>query len=306
MPAPLVSLTVDLDPVGAYHAIHGLPPPAPRDRHHFSLVAIPRFLELFDQLGVRATFFAVGEDLAHDDVAALLRSAVDAGHEVANHTATHPYAFLDLDPVAQAEEIDRCHEQITAATGRPPVGFRTPGYHIDAPALALLAARGYRYDSSMFPSAPYYAAKAAVMTWMRLRGRRSRSRAHPPTALLAPGEPYHPNPNRPWLRGNSPVLEIPAATRAAGLPLVGTFLAGLPTSVCSRLGRHLVHRPFVTIEFHAIDLLDRTDGGLDPLLSVQPAASTPLSTRRAALDALLQPLCRAGQGMSLAEFSARV
>ena len=292
----VVSLTVDLDPVGAYHQIHGLSPADPGLRHHFSRLALPRFLELFERLGVRATFFAVGDDLASEDVGALLREAVSRGHEVANHTATHPYDLLDLDLASQAAEIDRAHARIAQVTGREPVGFRTPGYQINARLLNLLLERGYLYDASMLPSFPYYGLKLAAMALMRLRNRRSRSRVHAPWLLLAPEGPYRPDPQLPWRRGRSPLVEIPAATQVLGVPLVGTFLAGLPKATVRPLARHLARRSFVTVEFHAIDLVDLAPCGLRALAEVQPAGNIPLSRRLSIFQTFLDGLCSGGGG----------
>ncbi len=294
-----VCLTVDLDPLAAYHRIHGLRSCAPEWRHHATRRALPRFLELFERVHARATFFVVGRDLEDPQVRALLRSAVDAGHELGNHTEGHPYDFLDLDPGAREAEIRGGHERLTDLLGTPPQGFRAPGYHADAALLRQLVAQGYRYDSSLLPSFPYWAAKAAVMAAMRLRGRRSRARLHPPTDLLAPRRPYRPAPAHPWRRGHSELLEIPAASLVAGFPLVGTFLGELPARAAAGLGRLLGRRAFTTVEFHAIDLLGLADGGLEPLAPVQLGVRTPLAKRRAAFEALLEALCPGARCMPL-------
>ncbi len=314
----ILSVSVDLDPLDAYYDIHGLGPAPPVLSDHLSALAIPRFREVFDRLGVRATFFAVGEDLSSSRVASALREAVAAGHEVANHTHTHPYGFLDLPAVDRAAEVARCHERILEATGVAPVGFRAPGYFMDGATLALLAQKGYLYDSSMLASLPYYVAKLSVMGLMRLRGRRSRSRLHPPTSLLAPDRPYRPDPERPWRggpperpwRGGSggeagPMLELPAASLVAGMPLVGTFLGGLPPAANRLLARWLRRRRFLSVEFHAIDLVDLDDGGLDPLRGRQPGLEVTVARRLAAFESLLGPLCRAAESLTLAEAARR-
>ncbi len=64
LPATLVS--VDLDDIECYHAIHGLRPPSVATAGVGLERWLPRFLELFDRLGVRATFFVIGRDLARD------------------------------------------------------------------------------------------------------------------------------------------------------------------------------------------------------------------------------------------------
>ncbi len=302
----ILCVSVDLDPLDAYYAIHGIGPAPAALRDHLSAVAIPRFREVFERLGIPATFFAVGEDLASDRVAAALGEAVAVGHEVGNHTHTHPYDFLDLPVARRAAEVARCHDRILEATGVAPVGFRAPGYFLDGDTLALLADRDYHYDSSMLPSLPYYAAKLGVMSLMRLRGRRSRSRLHPLTSLLAPDGPYRPDPRRPWRRGQGPLMELPAASLVAGLPLVGTFLGGLPVAAAGLLARGLERRRFLSVEFHAIDLVDLDDGGLEPLRGRQPGLEVPVARRLAAFEALLTPLCRVAEAMTLAEAARRL
>lgn len=296
-----VCVTIDLDPAAAYHEIHGLPPPPEAIAHRFTQVALPRLRALLEALGVRATFFAVGQDLGDAAVVAGLAAARAAGHEVANHTFGHPYRFLDLPPADQASEIRRGHDAITAALGVTPVGFRAPGYVIEAPALAELLRLGYRYDASMLPSAPYYAAKAAAMAWMRLRGRPSRARLHPPTCLLAPARPYRPDPARPWQEGDAPIHCLPGASLALGFPLVGTFLGALPPAAAAWLGRRLARRPFVSVELHGLDAVDADDPAAAALAGRQPELGRSWERRRASLAGFLEALLPGADGLPLAE-----
>ncbi len=299
----LLSVSVDLDPLSAYHAIHGLDPVSGADADHLSALAIPRFLELFERLGIRATFFVVGRDLRSERVVSYLRQAVDAGHELGNHTHSHPYDFLDRSPALRASEVADCHARIADATGVTPVGFRAPGYYLDGVTLALLADSGYQYDSSMLASLPYYAAKLGVMGMMRLRGRRSHSRLHPPTCVLAPDRPYRPDPAQPWRRGKSPLMELPAASLVAGVPLVGTFLGKLYSPAARLLAHWLSLRRFVSVEFHGIDLVDLSDGGLEGLRGVQPGLEVPLQRRLTAYEPLLAALTRSHESVPLHEAS---
>ncbi len=102
---PLVALTFDDGPDPAY---------------------TPQVLDLLKEHGAKATFFAVGVNaLAHPE---LLRSLIEAGHEVGNHTRTH--ASLDrLTPEAVAAEIDGGTQDLIAAgvshvnLFRPPRGL---------------------------------------------------------------------------------------------------------------------------------------------------------------------------------------
>jgi peptidoglycan/xylan/chitin deacetylase (PgdA/CDA1 family) len=81
----------------------------------------PRLLEILDRFDARATFFVIGERAAK--FPAELEAIRAAGHEVANHTATHPSAtFWCLPPGRIAREIDRC--EIVTRHFRAPGGMK--------------------------------------------------------------------------------------------------------------------------------------------------------------------------------------
>ena len=56
-------------------------------------------------LHVPATFFLIGQDAEH--YPALARRIAREGHEIANHTQTHPPDFNDLPPAAVTDELQR-------------------------------------------------------------------------------------------------------------------------------------------------------------------------------------------------------
>ena len=84
----------------------------------------PRILELLAEHRARATFFVVGKNAAaHPE---LVRAIAAAGHEVANHTHTHPMAdFWCASPARVGRELDGATEALGAA-GVKPSRFRAP------------------------------------------------------------------------------------------------------------------------------------------------------------------------------------
>lgn len=108
-------------------------------------------LDAFERHGVHATLFAIADRL--DDVRgrALLEEAVRRGHEIASHTCSHPN-LTRLDSAAKRREIRESRERLESALGTRVEGFRAPGYSIDREGLDLLAACGYAWDSSAFPT----------------------------------------------------------------------------------------------------------------------------------------------------------
>ncbi|MFJ5924339.1 polysaccharide deacetylase family protein [Kitasatospora sp. NPDC092948] len=89
-----------------------------------------RILDVLDRYAVPATFFCVGlHALAHR---AELERMAAAGHQIANHSWSHPY-LPDLSRGEVLAQLERTDEAIAKAVGsdgprmfRPPYGSRTP------------------------------------------------------------------------------------------------------------------------------------------------------------------------------------
>jgi peptidoglycan/xylan/chitin deacetylase (PgdA/CDA1 family) len=82
-----------------------------------------QILDLLAAAGARATFFVCGE--AIDGRGDTLRRCVAEGHEVANHTFTHP-VLRDLDRDAIAMELETTSAAIESVLGARPRWFRPP------------------------------------------------------------------------------------------------------------------------------------------------------------------------------------
>jgi hypothetical protein len=291
------SVSIDLDPLSCYYGIHGLGAP-PRELAHVVLQrALPRFAELLARRRIRATFFVVGQDAAEDTAGQRqLKQLARDGHELGNHSHTHPYELARLPRGAIDREIVQAHNIIAELAGAPPVGFRAPGYDLSSRVLDALMAHGYRYDSSVFPSWPYYVAKAGVMTMMSLWGRRSRSVLGDPRALLAPPEPYRPG-RSPFSRGQATLVELPISTTPRlRMPAIGSWapyvsLLLAPTAVRARLLESMRARSFFNLELHGIDLIGAEEDGIPAeLVARQPDLRVSLMHKQRALEATLDRL----------------
>jgi peptidoglycan/xylan/chitin deacetylase (PgdA/CDA1 family) len=88
----------------------------------------PALLDLLDERGEKAVFFLIGENVRrHPD---LVREIARRGHQIGNHTLTHPQAsFWCAGPWRTAREIRGCQEILTEITGKPPEFFRAPVGH---------------------------------------------------------------------------------------------------------------------------------------------------------------------------------
>jgi len=113
-------------------AVHGS-----RDRRTIALTfddgpdpaRTPALLDALGELGVPATFFVLGECAdAHPELCARIARE---GHELGNHTYTHPYLPLQRSR-SVADQLARTDAAIARATGvvpalaRPPYGGRSP------------------------------------------------------------------------------------------------------------------------------------------------------------------------------------
>lgn len=286
----LAALSIDLDEVRQYAAIHGLDGAGWQDGAIYR-DGLPRFRHFLAELGIQATFFVVGADARAN--AEALTELVAAGHEVANHSFDHFYDLSRRPRPEIHEQIRQATRAIEEACGVRPVGFRAPGYTITDEMLDVLVAQGYRYDSSVFPSAPYYLAKAAALGLHRIAGRLSHSVLDDPRILLAPGDPYRVG--RPLWRSGRGVVELPiGVTRSLRLPFIGTSLIMGGRFASPWLARTMIGRPFVNLELHGIDLVASSDRGVDAIARYQPDLRVSLERKERALRAAILQLRKAG------------
>jgi peptidoglycan/xylan/chitin deacetylase (PgdA/CDA1 family) len=102
----------------------------PRDRPAIALTfddgpseGTPRILEVLARCAVPATFFQCGANVAR--LPAVARDVAAAGHEIGNHSQTHPL-FCFRSPAFMERELRQAQETIGEHTGVTPVWFRAP------------------------------------------------------------------------------------------------------------------------------------------------------------------------------------
>lgn len=303
----LASISVDLDEIPCYAAIHDLEIPTGSE-HAIYDRALPRLARLFEREGVPATFFAIGSDLEREQNGRALAALHRAGHEIANHSQSHLYDLTRRDRTTVRREITAGGEAIERVTGSRPVGFRAPGYTITDPVFEVLEELGYAYDSSVFPCPSYFAAKALAIAAIKARGRSSRSIVDDPRMLMAPADPYRRG--APYWRRGSGILELPIAVTRDGtgrMPFIGTsvVLSGGPGARV--LTEMIAGRPHVNLELHGIDLADAAEDGLVWLKPHQPDVRRDARAKEAALTSAIATLRRHGYELvTLAEAARRL
>ncbi len=114
--------------------------------------ATHRLLSILDQHQVKATFFVLG--YVADRQPALIEQITAQGHELAVHGYYHRFV-CKLTPEEFGKELDLSLEALYRLTGFQPLGHRAPYFSINEQstwAFEVLESRGFRYDSSVFPT----------------------------------------------------------------------------------------------------------------------------------------------------------
>lgn len=245
---PTFAVHVDCDNLWVYEAEYGLTPSKDQDLVYRQ--ALPALMEIFARWQIRATFFVIGSELARQSCLKFCCSALAAGHRIANHSFSHAVNFAELDAARKRQEIAAADQAIIEATGQKPIGFRAPGYHVDAGLIGVLRAAGYRYDSSSLPGPGGMLMRA----YMTLIGRGGNRKSFGPwTAIFARQQPYAIGNN-----GAHPLWEFPIATfPLLRLPIHSTFIYRFGHGYLSSALRFLKRVPGHHVYLlHAIDGLD--------------------------------------------------
>jgi len=300
---------VDIDATSHYLSIHGLDTGKSAATDPVWTHGVSRFLTLFQELELKATFFVVASDLvsvqdggaAFDDEVVefrrnLVRKMVQKGHEVASHSFSHEYTLSQLEPEVILEDLLRARVVLEETTGTPVVGFRAPGYNLSKAMIDAIQKSGATYSSSRFPSPPYFFAKWMVMA-------KSAVQRKPSGSIV--GELAAPFRTRKAYRHKNGLLELPmSVVPVLRLPVIGTFF-----TLYGEKGRKVLQpiansQDWLNVEFHGIDLVDPADPGLDPrLLRSQPDLKTEAMEKRALFSSWLEGLSAGREQKTLACFA---
>ncbi|WP_201842670.1 polysaccharide deacetylase family protein [Microvirga zambiensis] len=149
-----VAFTWDVDADATVHVNY----PDSADNHVATLslmrydpeIAIPRIIDLFGRYTIPLTFFVPGWTI--ENYPAAIELMLKNSHEIAHHG----YLHHDNNRMSRQQELDilcRGIEIIKEATGRKPLGYRTPNVAsngVSRNTIDLLMQEGFEYDSSLF------------------------------------------------------------------------------------------------------------------------------------------------------------
>lgn len=220
------------------------------------------FLKIFREYSVKATFFIIGNDAAHPLHQQVIRRIVEEGHEIANHTMTHPLNFNRLGHEVISDEIKRCDEILRDIIGAGIKGFRAPTFSINENMLKLLTSLGYLYDSSVVPS---FVLPFNLMLAHSLLGRRFKKIAGGGFRFgMAPLTVYKPDEYKMHKTGTGDLYEFPVSVVPfLRLPLHSTYVF-MSGAWLFDLGFSIYKAKQACFNylFHGIDLIDVGGYGL--------------------------------------------
>jgi len=110
-----------------------------------------KVLDLFDELGIKGTFFILGWVAAK--FPAVVRRISAAGHELGCHSYSHQLIY-DLSSDAFRQDTFRALDAIQQASGQRVRCYRAPSFSITGRSLwafDILIEAGFTHDSSIFP-----------------------------------------------------------------------------------------------------------------------------------------------------------
>jgi len=256
-----------------------------------------RFLEPY---GIKATLFMVGNDFKHIVNHDAIKTMAAKGHEIANHTMTHPQGFRLLSHEEKEIEIVGMGEICEQVTGVRPKGFRSPGWNIGDDALPILKRHGYLYDSSVHPTS-----LMPLLKFLHWRSMSSSSHIERTTMghlkyMFAPIAPYRTDMNSFSNKGSDGIMEFPLTVMPfIRLPFFATFLLAIGLKLFT-VTFEILKRLNVPIQFqfHLSDFVDYNHSDLidqvtnDRGVYIPQALKTPLRKKidifKRAMDIMIE------------------
>lgn len=231
-----------------------------KEMERFYQTSWERALAFFDQYNLKATFFVVGDELeSNSSIQNVILKAHQAGHEIENHTYSHPFGLASLPVENIRSEVIRCNEIVERITGQTPVGFRSPGYSVNTALLNVLDELNFSYDSSGFWSIMNPALKLSQRILFK-NGLSNAEFGGVDSSL--PESPYFPSKEN-WLSKSATrrgLLEIPLPrTNFFRLPFYNNFNLWAPFTYSNLVSKTLRKQNVVYL-FHIIEFMDLTDG----------------------------------------------
>ncbi len=255
---PDVLIHVDMDSLWALREAYSLSASSPEASvpDPVFMLAMRRFLDVFQEYDIPASFFVCGQDCTPAAHADLIREARQHGHEIASHSYSHKIGLHAMGRKTIHDELLKSVQAISNVCGERPVGFRMPGFGLNPEVAACLAECGFRYESSMLPTS-ISGLMRFVSRFIGASGDSEKNRYGGGGELSQRFEPYRIELPEAPENDSASLIELPVAVSPLlHLPLHASvsITAGWIYTQCG-LKRLLRRREVIVYLFHGIDLV---------------------------------------------------
>ncbi len=169
---------------------------------------LPALLDLYDEFGVKATFFYIANFAK--DCPEIVKMVQAKGHEIACHGLTHRHdkAFDSMPYEEQLEHLKTAKSILEDIAGEEVVSFRSPALRVNSDTPKALIEAGFKFDSSVAPQ------RMDMFMSLGSKGKLQ--------WFGAPRVPYRTRPDNLARKGDSSIIEVPVSS--FGFPYIGTLL----------------------------------------------------------------------------------
>ncbi len=234
----------------------------------FTLSAtIPRFIELFEELNIKGTFFIIANQAIQNKK--YIRQLYENGHEIANHTLNHLNNINRMDYKTKFKEINEADKILSDIIGNKIVGFRAPYYSIDNEMFRILNDLKYKYDSSILPT--YLIPLIKFYTWLLVT--RERSNKINLDTMFKSSEPY---------KIYNDFYEIPVSvTPITRFPFVGSYIQKLNNLYFNYCLKEIkLFKNTLNFELHAYEILSSSVDNIAEQFKMLPRITDDLKVRK--------------------------
>ncbi|MBF0275854.1 MAG: polysaccharide deacetylase family protein [Nitrospinae bacterium] len=240
--------------------------------------AVPRMLEILDEVGIKATFFIISKDIVNGESKKAVRTIYTMGHEVANHSANHRHLFnMSLEETRQ--DMLESSKILSEIIGENIVGYRGPSLTLNNHLMEILLELGYEYDSTTNPTLFF------ITEWLYLSLISPSKRNSPSWFFVkhafAPSTPYRIIPPCFFKKSeNGKMIELPIShVPFLQVPFYATFHFLFPFSY--HLFKHLYYiNKTAVYHAHGLDFLDINEDNIPPSYTKHPGMNLPWSEKK--------------------------
>ena len=218
------NISIDVDSLSSIYKGQGCSRPGGYSYLEYRM-GLENLSKFFSKYQIKTTMFMVGNDFLYKENHSCIKNIVNDGHEIANHSMTHPQGFRWLSQKEKEKELTLMSDISYEVAGKRPIGFRSPGWNIDDSALPVLEKLGYKYDSSVFPTFLMPIMKFAHWSSMSKQKKQDRTTMGQITYLVSPIKPYHVSDRSLGQRGKNELIEFPiSVSPILRIPFFATLL----------------------------------------------------------------------------------